>query len=72
MTMAVKRTWRLQAWERQAIVDAYAGGEKLDAIAAEFGCCRHYPRVLASRRGQPARGKGSQLLKPVLVPNSAD
>ena len=29
---------RLQAWERQAVLDAYRKGEKLEAIAAEFGC----------------------------------
>ena len=29
---------RLQAWERQAALDAYRNGEKLEAIAAEFGC----------------------------------
>lgn len=28
---------KLQDWERQAVLDAYRDGEKLDAVACEFG-----------------------------------
>ena len=32
-----KRRPNLQDWERQAILDAYKNGEKLEAVASEFG-----------------------------------
>jgi hypothetical protein len=49
---------RLLEWERQAILDAYRGGEKVAALCAEFGVARNYPRSLARRRGFPVRIQG--------------
>lgn len=46
---------RLLDWERDAIVDAYARGEKLAAIGAEFGIKFNYVSMLARRRGLPPR-----------------
>lgn len=43
------------AAERQQITSAYAAGEKLEVIAARFGCDMTYPRVLARRAKLPGR-----------------
>lgn len=56
---------RLLDWERQAIVDAFLAGEKIEAIAAEFGVTRSYPGVLARRMGVPARWTGRPPLCPI-------
>jgi len=63
---------RLLDWERDAIVQAMADGEKADAIRAEFGVCLSYPGMLARRRGVPprtvkGRPKKPQLEKPVVA-----
>jgi hypothetical protein len=47
---------RLQLWERQAVLDAYRDGEKLEAIAAEFHCSGAAVSQLAKRAGLPRRG----------------
>jgi hypothetical protein len=46
---------RLQEWERQAAFDAYLAGEKVAAIALEFGCSEAAIRQYARRRGIPGR-----------------
>jgi hypothetical protein len=46
---------RLQPWERQAALDAYRDGEKLEAIDAEFGCSGAAVSQLARRAGVPRR-----------------
>lgn len=43
--------WRLEEWQKQAIVDAMEAGEKREAIAAEFEVTPRYARLLARRRG---------------------
>jgi hypothetical protein len=62
---------RLLDWERDAIVDAMASGEKRESIVAEFGVSRSYPSVLARRRGvEPRtsyRTKGLQIEKAVVA-----
>lgn len=63
---------QLLDWERNAIVDAMRGGEKRDAICAEFGVSRSYPGNLARRRGIEPRSTGRpakrlQINKPVLA-----
>jgi len=71
-----KRTWRLQDWERQAILDAYCAGEKTAAIGAEFGCAANYPAFLAKAAGIARRAVGrpktSGPAKPVLIADLAD
>lgn len=54
----MKKPYHLLPWQRQAIVDAYSAGEKLDALAAEFGINRSYPGLLAARHGIPKRQMG--------------
>lgn len=58
-------------WERDAIVMAMAANEKIEAIANEFRVSRHYPTMLARRRGMAPRSKGrpksSQLATLVLA-----
>lgn len=56
--MAVMLRRRLLDWERQAIVDAMASGEKRGAISVEFGVSEHYPTMLARRHGIAPRGRG--------------
>lgn len=46
---------QLQDWERQSILDAYKDGEKLEAVAAEFGVTRYCVSVAAQRAGFPRR-----------------
>jgi len=46
---------RLAEWETQAVLDAYADGEKREAIAAEFGLEVCSVRRLARRAGIPGR-----------------
>lgn len=46
---------RLTEQEKLDILKAYAGREKLDAIAARFGVDRSYPSKLNKRRGLPPR-----------------
>lgn len=53
-----KKMKYLQDWERQAILDAYRGGEKLEAIAAEFGCTIWCVSIAAKRAGLPRRTQG--------------
>lgn len=55
-----KKRRRLLEWEQQAIGDAYAAGEKIDAIAAEFEVPRTYPGRIAARFGHPRRRSGYQ------------
>lgn len=54
--MPKRRT--LLDWERDAIVDAMASGEKREAICAEFNVSRVYPTILARRRGLLPRSLG--------------
>lgn len=49
---------RLLDWERTAITDAMASGEKREAISAEFNVSRSYPSILARRRGIEPRSAG--------------
>jgi len=49
---------KLEPWERQAIIDAYEAGEKIEALASEFGVDLSYPRKLASRAGHKLRAIG--------------
>ena len=63
------KPWGLADWMRQAIGDAYAAGEKLEAISAEFGVKPHYVSMLARRRGIPPRQrqkKRSHSIQPML------
>lgn len=49
---------RLQDWERQAIVDAYIDGEKIEAVASEFKVCAATVINNAKRAGlKMRRGK---------------
>jgi hypothetical protein len=50
-----RKGYSLYDWERFAIIEAYLGGEKVSAIAAEFGVRDQYPGILAKRRGYPIR-----------------
>lgn len=54
----MKRSHRLLPWQRDAMVDAYLGGEKTEAIGAEFGVSAQYPGQLAKTRGHPVRPQG--------------
>lgn len=54
-TTPVRKYHRLQDWERQAVADAYLGGEKLSALSAEFGCTESAISRLAESRGFPRR-----------------
>lgn len=54
----MKPVRRLLDWERDAIVDAMASGEKRDAISSEFGVSDAYPSILARRRGIAPRSAG--------------
>jgi hypothetical protein len=60
-----KKTHRLQAWEKHAIAGAYHAGEKIDAIASEFGVSPQYVGMLAERFGHKRRPNG----RPVKVNN---
>lgn len=42
---------RLSEDAKSKIVAAYVAGVKIEAIAAEYGVARSYPRTLAGRRG---------------------
>lgn len=53
-----RKPHNLLDWERQAIVDAYCAGEKVDAIAAEFNVSKQYPGMLAESHGRPRRKSG--------------
>lgn len=46
----------LQDWERQSVIDAYADGEKVVDIAAEFGVKPQCIRRAARKAGLPGRG----------------
>lgn len=65
------KPWGLPDWVRQAIVDAYAKNEKLEAIGAEFGVTVQYVSMLARRRGLPPRQvqkeKRKHSFRPVLA-----
>lgn len=50
-----KTTYHLTAAQREEIVARYRTGEKVDAIAADYGVGREYPGKLAHRRGEPRR-----------------
>lgn len=54
---------RLLDWERDAITEAMGAGEKRESIAAEFGCSRSYPSILARRRGIEPRSAGRPATK---------
>lgn len=45
----------LSDWERQAVIDAYAAGEKVWAIAVEFGVLEQCVRRAARKAGFPPR-----------------
>jgi DNA-directed RNA polymerase specialized sigma24 family protein len=49
---------RLQDWERQAILDAYIDGEKLEAVACEFGVTMWAVNKIGRRAGEPPRPIG--------------
>ena len=49
---------KLLDWQRQALIDAYMGGEKESALAAEFGVSPSYPGILAGRSGCEKRPWG--------------
>ena len=51
----------LQAWEAQAVVDAYNNGEKLAAIAAEFDVHESTIILRAKKYGLVMRGSGRKL-----------
>lgn len=56
---------RLQDWERAAIASAYIDGEKLEALAAEFGIdCSTVSRV-AERAGLPRRTSSLKIKMPI-------
>jgi hypothetical protein len=46
---------KLKEWQQQAVIDAYLAGEKIEAIAAEFGIVPHYAVMLAKSRGHAVR-----------------
>lgn len=48
----------LQDWEYQAIADARRDGEKLEALAAEFGLSLSAISRVAKREGVPRSGRG--------------
>ena len=52
------KAYGLLPWQQQALLDAYLAGEKVEAIAHEFGVHVSYPRLLAKRRGHPVRPIG--------------
>ena len=49
---------RLQDWEKQAIKDAFARGEKSIAVALEFGCDEATVSRIGRRGGLPKRKPG--------------
>lgn len=54
-SVRTKQTHKLQPWELQAIADAYAGGEKVEAVAAEFGVTPGRVCQIAQKNGHPCR-----------------
>lgn len=54
LTRKTTRRWK-PAWERQAMIDAYVAGEKVEAIAAEFDVFKTTPGNLAVRAGYKRR-----------------
>lgn len=59
-----RRYRRLQDWERAAIEAAYASGEKLISLAAEFDCDQSTVSRIAERSGQPRRRAGRRVGPP--------
>jgi hypothetical protein len=59
--MSARKAWSLLPWQKQAIIDAYLAGDKVDAIAVEFGVVDSYPGILARRRGHPMRPRRNRL-----------
>jgi hypothetical protein len=55
--------WRLEEWQKQAIVDAMEAGEKREAVAEEFGIRPHYASMLARRRGLAPRSAGRPAIR---------
>lgn len=51
----VRRVRRGDDWERQSILDAYRGGEKLEVIALEFGVTISAITKIARANGEPPR-----------------
>jgi len=51
----VNRGRRLQDWERQAILDACDNGEKIEAVAAEFGVTRTTVQKVRQKAKRPNR-----------------
>jgi hypothetical protein len=49
---------RPRRFDQAAILAAYVSGDKIEAIAAQYGVSPPYPGMLAKRRGVPPRGKG--------------
>ena len=54
----VKKSYRLLPWQRQMAIELYRDNEKLEAIAAEFGCSAANVSQLARRAGLPRRLAG--------------
>lgn len=54
-----KRNYRLLDWQRQAILDAYLAGEKVESISNEFGVDVAYPCKIAKRRGYLVRTRAN-------------
>jgi hypothetical protein len=54
-TTSVRKYRRLQDWEREAVAQAYLDGEKLEAVAVEFGVDQSTVSRVAKGRGYPRR-----------------
>lgn len=54
-TTPVRKYRRLQDWEREAVAQAYLDGEKLEAVAVEFGVDQSTVHRVAMARGFPRR-----------------
>lgn len=57
-TTPVRKYKRLQEWEREAIALGYKDGEKLSALAVEFGVDDSTVSRIAERHGLPRRKAG--------------
>jgi hypothetical protein len=52
------KPWSVSKEKKQAILDAYLRGEKLEVISAQFGVWLRYAPQLARTRGLPCRKTG--------------
>ena len=62
---------RLLPWQLQAIADGYRAGEKIEALAAEFGVSHSYVSQLAKHRGIVLRRPGHKIFG-ISLSNSAN